>query len=87
LASYTVKENMRRSGYTSIAVGLALEGLLRKEMIEYYQDTNYNGETYTACRLTGKGIDWLLASQDRFRMRKDEGKRASTPISDEDIPF
>jgi hypothetical protein len=96
LAIFFIKDRMKRAGYTSIAVGLALENLSRKEMIEFSEELDQdNRETYSACRLAPKGIDWLLENQSRFRMRKDEGieeeevedKRASTPIADEDIPF
>ncbi len=82
---------MRRSGYTSIAVGLALESLSRKAMIEYVEEGLEN-EYYTVCRLTPRGVDWLLVNQGRFRMRKDEDvevieEKPASPISDEDIPF
>jgi nucleoside 2-deoxyribosyltransferase len=87
LAIVFVKDKMNRSGYTSIAVGLALESLSRKAMIEFSEEIDEdNRETYTACRLMPKGVDWLLANQDRFLMRKTD-QRVSTPISDEDIPF
>jgi nucleoside 2-deoxyribosyltransferase len=89
LSPYKVKQNMRNSGYTSVAVGLALESLSRKAMIEYFDDADYNGNRFTACRLTSKGVDWMLVNQGRFRMKRDEPeeKPVNTPISDDDIPF
>jgi predicted transcriptional regulator len=92
LTPSTIKDNMRNSGYTSMAVGLALEGLRRQQMVELYDDTDEHGYTYKPCRLTLKGTNWLLDNQDKFRMARDEGtgvkqqKATSTPISDEDIP-
>jgi hypothetical protein len=86
LSTYKIRESMHRSGYTPMAVSLALESLVRKTMIEYFNDVDFNGETFTSCRLTSKGIDWLLVNQGRFRLRKDEEIESST-ISDEDIPF
>jgi hypothetical protein len=86
LATFFIMDKMKRSGYTAIAAGLALEGLSRKAMIELTQELDHDhGETYSACRLSPKGIDWLLDNQSRFLMRKNGG--ASTPLSDEDIPF
>jgi nucleoside 2-deoxyribosyltransferase len=82
---HEIKNSMRRSGYTNIATGLALEGLQRKKMIEFFEEIDWNGNTYTSCRLTEKGVDWLLNNQDRFRMRKDE--ESAPPITDEDFPF
>lgn len=94
MSVYVLKEDMKRSGYTPIASGLALESLARKEMIEYFEEMDYdNRETYPACRLTAKGIDWLLENQNQFRMRNKEEREAeagqvrASPITDEDIPF
>ena len=90
LPPHLIKDKMNRAGYTAIAVGLALESLQRKEMVEYFMDHDYNGEPFTSCRLTEKGIGWLLANQDRFRMRRDEDTREAAPsaeITDEEIPF
>lgn len=89
IAPYVLKDKMKKSGYTAMAVGLALESLFRKGMIEYFQDEDHNSYTYTASRLTNKGIGWLLTNQDRFRMRRDEDREIvrSAEITDEDIPF
>lgn len=90
ISAYYLKDNMGRSGYTPIAVGLALESLLRKDMIERFQGVDEdNHHTYPACRLTPKGIGWLLQNRERFRMTKKERPEftANGPITDEDIPF
>jgi hypothetical protein len=93
LSVYVLKDNMGRSGYTPIAVGLAVESLVRKELIERFDAIDHeNRDSYPACRLTSKGMDWLLQNQDRFRMRKNEQRqelvaRTAGPITDEDIPF
>lgn len=96
VSPFSIKEKMRRSGYTAMAAGLALESLFRKGMIEYYQQDSPDG-MYTSARLTEKGIGWLLDNQDRFYLRRDESTRRpevprseeprSTEITDEDIPF
>jgi len=88
ISAFGVKESMRRSGYTSMAVGLALESLLRKAMIEYFKEDGFDGQ-YKSCRLTPKAIDWLLNNQDRFRMTRNEEVEevSSKLIDDEDIPF
>jgi hypothetical protein len=70
-----------------VAIGLALESLNRKAMIEYFEDEGYQSEPFLACRLAPRGIDWMLSNQGRFRMRKDEEKPESTEIKDDDIPF
>jgi nucleoside 2-deoxyribosyltransferase len=89
LSTFMIKDKMRRSGYTSLAVGLALESLARKAMIEEFMTGNNFEDTYAAYRLTPKGTDWMLVNQGRFRMRKGEPSEveSSAPITDEDIPF
>jgi predicted transcriptional regulator len=94
LSVFMLKESMARSGYTPIAVGLAVESLLRKGMIERYEEVDReNRDTYPACRLTSKGVDWLLDNQERFRMKKSQlgalelVAKTTAPITDEDIPF
>lgn len=86
-----IKGKMSRAGYTSIAVGLALESLSQKEMVEYGTEQTDYDEMYTVAQLTKKGIAWLLANQDRFYMRREERKEQEAPhpaeITDEDIPF
>lgn len=89
LAPHVIKNRMTSSGYTAIAVGLAMESLFRKGMIEHFQDSNYDGP-FTSTRLTEKGVNWLLANQDRFYMRRDDKNTpnpAPAEITDEDIPF
>ena len=57
--------------------------------VEYFKEEDING-WYTSTRLTDKGIGWLLANQDRFRIRRNEDTREaaqSAEITDEDIPF
>jgi hypothetical protein len=94
MSVYVLKSKMERAGYTSMAAGLAVEGLRRKEMIERFEDHDPgSGETYSACRLAFKGVDWLLNNQHRFKLRKNEPKLEDeepippSPITDEDIPF
>jgi hypothetical protein len=95
LGVYMLKDKLGRSGYTPMAAGLAVESLIRKEMIERFEFVDRDAqESFAACRLMPKGIDWLLQNQDRFRMRKNESRvelgstaTGSSPITDEDIPF
>lgn len=86
ITPYEIKENMRKSGYTKIAVTIGLGSLLKKGMIEYFKDMSPNEGNYTACRLTPRGLTWMLDNQGRFRMRIDEDA-SSMDISDDDIPF
>ncbi len=85
-----VQQDMRKAGYTQIAVSLSLESLKRKGMVEFDQAEPDNfGNTYTFCRITERGVDWLLSHQERFRLKSDEPPdvEGQPGITDEDIPF
>ena len=86
-----VQEDMRKAGYTAIAISLSLEGLNRKGMIEFdnYEADDF-GNTYTVIRLTPKGLDWLFDNKDQFKIVVGRSATSTTKgieISDEDIPF
>ena len=51
---------MNRSGFTKIAVTLALASLLRKGMIEDDIDSDEYGNQYTTYLISKRGMDWLL---------------------------
>jgi hypothetical protein len=87
-----IRQGMRKAGYTDIAIGLSLESLRKKGMMKFDRsEPNDFGSTYTICVLTEAGLDWLLGNQNRFilsiRNSTSRSTPASTPISDEDIPF
>jgi hypothetical protein len=84
ISPHDVRQGMRKAGYTDIAIGLSLESLRKKGMIEFDQsEPNDYGNTCTICVLTEAGIEWLLENQERFIL----SIRKSPPIDDEDIPF
>ncbi|HEV2222750.1 MAG TPA: hypothetical protein VGR84_07080, partial [Candidatus Acidoferrales bacterium] len=73
---------------TDLATSLSLESLKRKDMVEFALGRDYDGDPYNIVRLADRGLDWMLANQDRFKLSL---KGKTTPeepeISDEDIPF
>lgn len=83
-----VQNDMRKAGYTDLATSLSLESLKRKDMVEFALGRDYDGDPYNIVRLADRGLDWMLANQDRFKLSL---KGKTTPeepeISDEDIPF
>ncbi|HYY73069.1 MAG TPA: hypothetical protein VE778_05700 [Candidatus Bathyarchaeia archaeon] len=87
ITPYSIRTDMRKAGYTDIATSLSLESLTRKGMIEYTDARDENGEVYTVCALTSRGLDWMLENQDRFKLSRQESTLSGIEISDEDIPF
>jgi hypothetical protein len=86
VAVVTIRDDMLRAGYTKIAVTLSLTALLRKEMLEAYEDHDWNGNPYTVYSLTEKGMNWLLHNQDRLILYVKKPVKNETKIED-DIPF
>ncbi len=87
-----IQQDMRRAGYTEIAISLSLESLNRKGMVEFEEsESNDFGNTYTVCKITQKGVDWLLENQERFEFTREDAivseTKGSPQIKDEDIPF
>ena len=83
-----IQRDMRRAGYTKIAVSLSLESLLRKEMIEFEPEEDSYGNTYDVCKISARGIDWMLENRGHFQMSQEEIKEEEGPtVTDEDIPF
>lgn len=80
-----LKNEMNRSGYTDIAASIGIRTLLQLEMIETLKkiDEQYN-EHYVACRLTEKGISWIMSNQDQLQFRKTQNKQND---SLDDLPF
>ncbi len=84
LSVYRLSDYMTKAGYTEAATNVAIRTLRRKNMVEFSQETSFNEEPYTVCKLTDIGEEWVVSNQDRIRMRIDDGK---TGISSEDLPF
>lgn len=80
VSSYTVKEDMNRSGFTDIAVSLALKSLLKKGMVEVKQEFDRNGGEYHAYVVSENGEDWLQQNLDKLILQ-------IQPKTDHDIPF
>jgi hypothetical protein len=92
-SSYSIKSDMEKAGYTMAAAQLGLILLTRIGFIEAFEDSDYNGNSFTAYRLMKTGEDWLLDNQDKLQItvsgeppiqRQMEFKES---ISDDELPF
>lgn len=82
---YSLQHDVEGAGFTSVGFGIGLRRLLRKQLVESMEDTNYNGETFSAARLTDAGWAWIETNEHMFAIKK---KSASTVgFEDDDIPF
>lgn len=82
VATYQIKDDMNKAGFTDIAVSISLRGLSRKKMIASIMTSDFNGNEYAAFRVIEKGEDWLFKNQNKLVLRHDN------VTSDEDeVPF
>ena len=76
---------MERSGYTRIAVTLALTSLLRKGIVDTRRDTDQNGNDFSLYQATPRGMQWLLDNQDTLVLKRQ--RISPVTLNDEEVPF
>ena len=81
LSVYLLKTEMDKAGYTSVATSVGIRTLEQNEMITTSKEMDYNDE-FPACRLTDKGVNWVLQNQHLLKFRKEV-----TADKDNDLPF
>ncbi len=71
---YTVRNEMDKAGYTTIATSVALRTLEKNGMLETFKAIDpYDNmdQEYIACRLTSKGEQWVIQNQELLKFRKE----------------
>ena len=63
ISAWMFNQNMKQAGFSNLAGTLALKSLLDREMLERFEDENYDGETFTAFKVTSEGMAWLLTNK------------------------
>ena len=72
ISAYRVREDMEKAGFTKLAATLGLKALLDKEMLETFQDRDFDNSVFNAYRVTEKGMAWLFANQDKITLRQED---------------
>jgi nucleoside 2-deoxyribosyltransferase len=85
VSAYSFRKNMEQAGFTRLAGSLALGSLVNKEMLERFEDHDYDGSPFTAFRVTAKGMAWLVANKEKLTLQFNEEEPKG--ITDDDIPF
>lgn len=84
---YNLARDMEVAGFTKLAASLASTMLQRKGFIETKEIRDVEeGDLYDAFRATDKGVNWLLANQDKLVLRSSPRVAAVRSVVD-DIPF
>ncbi len=73
VATYVIRRDMEKAGFTRIAVTLGLMALLAKGFLSFHEGYDeQTQESYSIYSLTEMGVQWLLNNQDKFKLRIDE---------------
>ncbi|CAN5489710.1 hypothetical protein BH10BAC2_BH10BAC2_11920 [soil metagenome] len=88
LAIYNLKAHMNKAGYTDVATSVGIKSLVKKGFISTFIVQDYNGNDYSATRLTDDGDNWIMSSRDQlvFRIEPKTEDDSNKPIAD-DLPF
>jgi nucleoside 2-deoxyribosyltransferase len=88
-----IKQSMENAGFTSIAAHLGIKELAKIGMLESFEAVEqYDGSRYTCYRVADAGISWLMANQDKLKLRQEHAPEpdympaGGLPPND-DIPF
>lgn len=83
VSAYSIQQDMQKAGFTEIAATLGLRGLLAKQMLEMFEDEDYQGQPFSAYRVTERGMTWLFQNTDKLKLKADPPRE---PTAD-GIPF
>jgi hypothetical protein len=86
---YNLKEQMKQVGYKEAATSIGLKLLNRKGVIEMFYENDRYGNDIPVCRLTEKGINFVLDNVDKFNLgtASKESLIKTTNETDDDLPF
>ena len=85
VATYLIRRDMEKSGFTRVAVTLALLALSGKGMLSISEQyDNRDHEPYMAYLLQDSGVQWLQQNQQHLVLKRDGELQE---ISEDDIPF
>lgn len=81
---YYLREHMNGAGYNEFATGIGIRLLQRKQFIETTVGHDWNGNEYNACKMTSKGIDFVLNNVDLFDLGQRKNEKE---INEDELPF
>ena len=87
ISAWMFSQNMKQAGFSNLAGTLALKSLLDREMLERFEDANYDGETWTAFSITPKGMKWLLANNASLNLQIAAKEPQGVGVTEDDILF
>jgi len=83
---YNIKNMMEKSGFNDVAISIGIRLLSNKGFLMTSIDTDWNGNEFDACKLTEKGISFILSNPTLFNLGQKTIDDTSHEESD-DLPF
>lgn len=77
---YQLMKLMKNQGFDDFKTSIGIHMLREKNLLFTTVTEDYHGEPIDACRLTDKGLKFVMLNLDKF-------ENVLNPISDDDIPF
>lgn len=87
ISTVSFRQNMEQAGFTRLAGTLALASLTESELMERYEDEDYNMNMFTAFRITPKGMAWLRENRERLPLQITDEEPPPGGGPDDDLPF
>lgn len=85
-----IEKSIAEAGYNRLAASLGIRSLQRKSLISQTVESDYNGNSYKAYRLTDEGETWMLSNARSLSLSVDDSgsqRNPSKPAGESDIPF
>jgi hypothetical protein len=70
---YAVKNDVERSGFTSLGFSLGIKRLLNRRFVQLREESDHNGEAYQVVNLTDSAWEWIEQNEAKFLIRKPDG--------------
>ena len=89
ISGWSFRNNVQEAGFMKLDATLALNSLLKRGMLEQFEDQDELGNPFNAFRVAPKGMDWLFANKEKLtlQVRVEEPQEISQGITDDDVPF
>ena len=88
VSAYSIKNDMEKAGYNSLAASVAIRELQRKGYIQTSMESDYNNNEFIVCRLTESGENWVIDNQDILDFKKPTANESYNNLADPDsLPF
>ena len=69
-SAFSIRRDMESTGFTNIAATLGIRALLNKGMLEPIVDEDYDGNSFTAYKVTDFGMTWLFSNKDTLTLKQ-----------------